>query len=232
MQVQDIVNSIYIKTKTNSTSYPAADMLIAINNAYERVASLILQNDRRWQWDDYNFTTDLPIATTNLVSGQADYTLATTHLKILRVECTVSSAVTSWQLLEAYDPQDEKNSLTQLGTTSGVPYRYDELGASIILDPKPSYNATAGLKVYFQRGPDLFTSGQVTTGTKSPGFNSLYHDLIPLWVAYNYALDNSLPMANGYLAEINRKEDALKKAYNARLKTDRDIMTPKRINFI
>ncbi len=230
MQIQDIVSSIYIKTKTNSTSYPAADMLIAINNAYERVASLILQADGRWQWDDTNFTTDFPIATTDLVSGQADYTLATTHLRILRVE--VSSSSGSFIKLEQFDPADRlTDSLTQLATQTGTPTTYDVLGASIILYPKPNYNYTAGVKIYFQRGPDLFTSAQVTTGTKLPGFNFLYHDLIPLWVAYNYALDNAQPTANGYMNEIMRKEDSLKLDYSRRNKDQRDILTTKRISF-
>lgn len=230
MTISDIVSSVYIKTKTNATSFPAADMLIAVNNAYERVASLILQADGRWQWDDSNFTTDFPIATTDLVSGQNDYTLATSHLRILRVEVSNSSG--TFIKLEQFDPADKlTESLTQEATITGTPTHYDVLGTSVVLYPKPNYNYTAGLKIYFQRGPDLFTSAQVTTGTKQPGFNSLYHDLIPLWVAYNYALDNQLGTANGYLNEILRKEESLKADYSRRNKDQRDILTTKKINF-
>lgn len=213
-------------------------MLIAINNAYERVASLILTCDNRWQWDDTNFTTDFPIASTDIISGQADYTLATSHLKILRVECAVNSTGAPFQLLQSYDQQDEEDSLTYRATISGIPNRYDELGASIILDPKPNFNCRlanegiSGLKVYFQRGPDLFTSAQVSTGTKLPGFNSLYHDLIPLWVAYNYALDNVQSTASGYLNEIMRKEQELKKDYASRNISDRKSITMEPIIFM
>lgn len=225
MQIQDIVNKVYFLTKTNSDSFTAADMLILINNAYERVASLILRSDGRWQWDDSNFTTDFPIATTNLVANQADYTLATSHLKILRVEMAVDSALSGWTRLESYDSSDEDDSLTQQATVAGVPYRYDVLGASVLLDPKPSFSATAGLKVYFQRGPDNFTAAQVTTGTKQPGFNPLYHDLIPLWVSYEYLYANGMPTANNILAEINRKEEALQADYGQRNKDDINIIT-------
>jgi hypothetical protein len=55
-----------------------------------------------------------------------------------------------------------------------------------------------------------FTSADTT---KEPGFNSLYHDLVPLWVSYNYAIANGQPTANQYFAEIQRKEDALQKDY-------------------
>lgn len=230
MTISDIVSSIYIKTKTNSASYPAADMLIAINNAYERVASLILQADGRWQWDDNNFSTDFPIATTNLISGQADYTITSSHLRILRVEVANSSG--TFTKIDQFDPADKlTESLTQIATESSTPTTYDVLGTSVILYPKPNYNYTAGLKVYFQRGPDLFTSGQVTTGTKQPGFNSLYHDLIPLWVSYNYALDNGQSTVNGYMNEIMRKEQSLKNDYSSRNKDQRDVLTTKKINF-
>ncbi len=228
MIIQDIVNKIYFLTKTNSTSYVAADMLIAINNAYERVASLIIKSDGRWQWDDTN-QTDLPNATTALVSGQQDYSLATSHLKITRVELKNSSGV--WELLDPID-QDDKGNQALDTVTTGTPYQYDKLGNSVFLYPIPNYSQAASLKLYFQRGPDLFTSAQVSTGTKSPGFNSLYHDLIPLWVSYEYAYANGQTTANNFLAEINRKEDALKKDYSARSRDDRQIMTMKKINYI
>ena len=106
------------------------------------------------------------------------------------------------------------------------------MGASVILDPTPSFSATAGLKIYFQRPSDNYTSAQVTTGTKAPGFNPLYHDLIPLWVAYEYATSNMLPVANNFLAEIVRKEEVLKKDYNSRNQSDHKILTMKDINFM
>jgi hypothetical protein len=232
MQIQDIVSKVHFLTKSNSDDFLAADMLILINNAYERVASLILSVDNRWQWDDSNHTTDFPIATTDLVANQADYTLATTHLKILRVECAVDAALSKWIKLEHFDQTDTEESLTQLAETTGIPYRFDELGQSVILGPAPDFSATAGLKVYFQRGPDNFTSAQVTTGTKQPGFNPLYHDLIPLWVSYEYLYSNALPTANNILAEINRKEDALKKDYASRNRGDRHIISMEPITFL
>lgn len=219
MTISDIVSSIYIKTKTNSSSYPAADMLIAINNAYERVTSLIIKSDGRWQFDDTN-QTDLPIATTALVADQQDYTLAVTHLRVTRVE--IKDVSGNWRKLKPIDQEDLfDTTLSDFQKTSGAPIYYDKIGNSIFLYPKPNYSQVASLKAYFQRGPASFTSGEVSTGTKQPGFNSLYHDLIPLWVAYNYAIDNSQPTANGYLTEIMRKEDALKEDYALKGKDDK-----------
>lgn len=231
MTLSQIQSKIYFLTKTNSTSFTNATMLVLLNNAYERVASLIMQTDSRWQWDDNN-NTNFPIATTNLVSDQQDYELATTHLKIHRVECAVDSSASNWNVLDIFDYQNENESLTYLSTQSGIPYRYDQIGASIFLYPKPNFNCTNGLKVYFQRGPLLWTSSDLTTGTILPGFNSLYHDLIALWVAYEYALANGLKNINAIFAEIDRKEKSLKDDYNTRNPSDRKIMSNKKILYI
>ena len=219
MTISDIVNKIYFLTKTNSTSYPASDMLIAINNAYERVASLIIGVDGRWQWDDTN-NTDLPIATTALVSGQQDYSLAVEHLEILGVELKDQNG--NWIGLTPIDQNDIKfnPSITDFMEGGGIPQYYDKLGVSIFLYPVPNYSQSASLKIRYQRPPALFTSAEVTTGTKKPGFNSLYHDLIPYWVAYDYAIANGLNSANKFLEEINRKEDALRGDYQLRGKDE------------
>lgn len=216
MTISDIVNRVYFLTKTNSSSYVAADMLIAINSAYNRVASLIMQADGRWQWDDDN-QTDLPIATTTITASQQDYAISVTHLKILRVDIKLQNA-TYFTKLEPIDYADKEYIIDN--TSTGSPQYYDIVGDSIFLYPIPAYTQAASLKVYFQRGPAEFTSAEVSTGTKKPGFNSLYHDLIALWVAYDYAVTNVLPTAPGFLAEIQRKESQLVQDYSRRNKDD------------
>lgn len=229
MTINDINAKISFLTKTNTSSYPAADRLIAVNNAYERIASLIINADGRWQFDDTN-QTDRPVATTALVASQTDYTLATTHLRILQVEVKDTNGY--FYPLTPIDPRDFlEDSLTTAFSVAGVPQYYDVIGTSIFLYPAPNYSQSASLRVSFQRSPALFTSAEVTTGTKEPGFNSLYHDLIPLWVAYDYAIANAQPTANGYLNEIVRKEEALVKDYAMRNKDDPAQITIKGISF-
>ncbi len=217
MTISDIVNKVYFLTKSDSSSYSAADMLIAINNAYERVGSLILGQDSRWVWDDSN-QTDLPIATTNLVSAQQDYSIASTHLSIDRVE--VKDAAGNWVLLTQIDQQlkkgDQAVTLAAYQSTNGTPNEYDIIGNSVFLYPTPSYSSTGGLKLYFTRGPSLFTSGEVSTGTKVPGFNSLFHDLIPLHVAFDYAVANSGQNTTSLFNIIQTKEQQLKDYYGLR----------------
>lgn len=223
MQFQDIVNKTYFLTNTNASSFPIAQLTVEANNAYERVVSLILQSDGRWQWDDNNYT-DLPIATTGLVTDQQDYSLSVTHLEITRVELLDQTG--NWQLLKPIDQVELFNSsLTDFMKSAGTPTYYDKLANSILLYPKPNYTQAASLKVYFKRPPSLFV---VSDTTKVPGFNSLYHDLIPLWAAFNYATANGLSNASLLMNQITQKEDALKEDYALRAKDEHIRLAPRR----
>jgi len=237
MTISDIVNSVYFRTKTNSSSFTAANMLLYINNAYDRVASLILRTDSKWQFDDSNFT-DLPNATTTITSGQQDYSLATSHLTIDRVEVKDSGG--TWHLLTPIDRSDiSQEPLAQGETTrtgaylssNGIPQEYDTVGNSIFLYPTPNFTQSASIKVYFTRGPDKFTSGQVTTGTKEPGFPSPWHDLLSYGSSYDYAVANGLPNANYFRLEYDRRMNEMLKFIAKRDQTVENGITSEKINF-
>ena len=153
MTIADINNKVYFYTATNSTYLPAATLLILVNNAYERVVSLIMQSDGRWEWDDSN-QSDQPIATTTITSGQQDYSLAVTHLAITRVEMKYTDGI--WRFLYPVDKGDTPHDvLNNYYGLSGVPVYYDKLGVSIFLYPNPNFTQAASLKVYFKRPPAL-----------------------------------------------------------------------------
>jgi hypothetical protein len=215
MTYTDLVNKVYFLTATNSTSFPAANMVIEINNALDRVVSLILHSDGRWAYDDSN-NTDLPITTTDLVQNQQDYSLSVAHLEIARAEVQDSNG--NWLKLEPLDLTDVFNqSLTDFLKTASLPVYYDKIGTSVFLYPKPNYAQTASLKLWIDRGPNYFVSSDTT---KVPGFNALYHELCALWPAYNFALANGRSNATQLLAAITAKEDSLKEDYALRAKDD------------
>lgn len=223
MDITNIINKTYFYTNTNSTSFSAANMLLCINNAYERVASLIMQSDGRWEWDDPNHTTgsnpDFPIASATLTSGQQDYGLAVTHLKILRIEVKDSNGI--WTELYPIDQVDFKpTGQAEFMKGGGIPTYYDLVGNSVLLYPIPNYTQVSSLKIFFQRGPAVFTSAEVTTGTKVPGFNSLYHELIPLHASHDYAISKGSANVNQLAAQIQIREDALMSDYQSRNKDE------------
>lgn len=219
----NIQNKVYFLTKTNVYSFPNSDMAILANNALERITSLINQSDGRWSFDDTNQpTTDQgdgtggsPIATTALVSGQQDYTFAVSHLNIERIE--IKDSTGAWRKLTPIDQTDVYDqSITDFMSGGGTPLYYDKIGASLFLYPNPNYSQSASLKVFFTRGPIGVNTTDISSTTTKPGFSVLYHDLVALWIAYDYAVANGLPNANQLMADIQIKEDALKEDFTLR----------------
>lgn len=208
MDFSTIKSRIRRNTKTNDTDYLDADIAVDCNVALDRVASLIMRADNRWQFDDQN-ETDLPIATTALVSGQQDYSLDTAALDINQV--AVKGSDGQWRFLRPIDQSDLRNA--DLNADDDQPLKYDRIANSILLYPTPNYSQDASLRLYFKRGPSYFLS---TDTTKTPGFNALFHDLIVLWPSYEYALTNLPTLAPGYFAQIEAKESALSYAYSTR----------------
>jgi hypothetical protein len=214
MTFSDIKDDVYFLTGSSSSSYPIADLTRNINRAYDRTVSLIMQADGRWQWDDTN-NTDYPIATTALVSGQKDYTLSVTHLKILRVE--VKDTNGDWIVLDPMDPKDTDEAISSFLDTDSLPLYYDKIAHSIFLYPSPDYSQAASLKVFYQRGPSYFDT---TDTTDVPGFNALYHRLLSLHAAYDYAYKNQLPIAGNLKAEVLEMEQDLQDNYSLRNKDE------------
>lgn len=195
----------------NSTSYPTKDLTRNINRWFDRVVHLILQSAGRWQWDDNN-QTDHPVATTNLVSGQQDYTFDVSFLKIHRVE--VKSEDGLWRKLEPIDPKDlGKDSIQEFQKTDGFPKYYDVIGESMFLYPAPSYNQDDSIKVWFERRGSYFTT---TDTTKSAGFVDIYHRYLSLGAAYDYALKNNVENRNILREEISLMENAIQNYYSSR----------------
>ncbi len=230
----------YQLTQTNSSEITTDVLTSYIRPAEDRVQSLVLQSDGRWQFDDPN-NTDFPIATFDLVSGQADYALDTSFLKLIGISVKGSNGI--WRKLQPFDAADDIGPYIDRAEylkTNGFPYYYDLIGASAVLYPAPdngvTVTLTAGGKFYYQRAGKNFdyTTSKFTDGTgstsSSPGFNSLYHDLIPLWAAYNYCIINLPSLAGGYMNEIQRLEAQLILDYSKRDKDERPVITSKRIN--
>jgi len=206
--------------KANSTSYTTADITVSANKALDRVVTIIRDSEGRWQWDDTN-QTDFPFGTTALVANQQDYSVATSHLKIERVEVKNEAGV--WNKMKPIDQADLfDQSITDFLSTAGDPVYYDKVGSSVLLYPKPDYSQAASLKVFHERGPSYYT---VSDTTKEPGFASIFHNLIPMWCAYDYALINSNTVLENLRTEIDIWEDKLKDHYSHRDKDEKIRLT-------
>lgn len=196
-----------------------------VNSAYEEAIGKVIASDGTWQFDDTNYT-DLPIGTKNLVASQQDYTFDTTHLMVERVEVKDASGL--WHLLSPLDETQVRESLTEYQKTAGMPTEYSLRGSSLFLYPPPasgSVTTTSGLKVYFQRTADVFTSAQVTTGTKVPGIASPFHMLLCYKASLPYCMSYKKDRVGLYEKKAMDLERDMLAYYSKRTKMERPRLT-------
>lgn len=226
MTFTEILTEARRLVKADATSYPTTEITESANRAYDRVVALIREAEGRWQWDDTN-NTDFPIATAALTEAQQDYELDPTHYEVERVE--VKDETGAWHKLQPIDQADVYNeSVTDFLSTAGVPQYYDKIGRSLFLYPKPSYTQAASLKVWYKRGPSYFTTSDTT---KTPGFNTLFHRIVPLYAAYDYAFINQLAVADSLLSATGVMENDLTDHYARRDRDDRVRLRTRTHNF-
>jgi len=240
MNIADIQAETRLLCDADSTSYPDAALLRRENSALETIVGKIINADGMYQWDDTNYT-DLPRGTGNLVEGQSVYSFASEYLQILEMD--VKDVNGNWSRLKPLD-HNELDGLTPeeyfghtSGTiTTGMPTHYDLFADdSFRLYPTPTATAvtlTAGYRIWFKRTADIFTSAQVTTGTKVPGIPSPFHPLICYMSAIPYCMSYKKDRVALYEKRVMEMTDDLLKHYASRDKDKRKIMTMKKINFI
>lgn len=220
MTIDQIRSDTNFLLNTSTSNYPDADVIRNVNIHLDNAVSLILGADGRWEWDDTN-NTDLPIGTATLVHNQQDYAISgATFLNILRVE--VKDINGNYYLLDPISQHKvTSQALSEFQKTAGRPRFYDKIGDSVFLYPKPStanVTASAGLKVYFQRVGSYFLTSDTT---KVPGFAPLYHRLLSVGAALDYAIANGLTGKINILTPMQQKlETGLVGFYSARSKDE------------
>lgn len=210
MTLQDINSKISFLTGADTTSggFATADRVSAINNYYQRVLTFILRSQDEWDFDDASITSTYPLAKRNLVANQEDYKFSTAQwaltspeggadasvaaispFRLKRVEVSYDS--TNWYQAFPFDI----NQMSSDNTTTTInnlfqttkPF-YDLQWNAIFLKPVPTANVTKGLKVWFDRSITEYTSADLTTGTKVPGFDANFHQILAYGPAYEFAL--------------------------------------------
>ena len=244
MNIADINSEVRDLTDSDTTSYTASALLRRVNMALEKVVAWILNADGTWQFDDTNYT-DLPVGTGALVSGQSSYSFASEYLDILEVMILTTGG--KYIRIKPFDPDeigmsfDEWTNSTNGTPPNGFPLYYDKVGDSIRLSASPTatyVTLAAGLKVRFKRTADLFTSLQVTTGTKEPGFASPFHIIICYMAAEPYCAKykkDLVPWLREKIGDVDPAKGLKKeilKHYALREKDKRHIMRHRRISYV
>lgn len=240
MTIADLQTLARYLCDANSTSLTDANLLIFINKAYERITGKLITatGDGPWPFGDSNYTA-FPTYTMNLTNSTAEYQIdsLTTPLTIMAVEVMDESGnyyplkpITLKQIQETGTAQTEFNE------TDGEPAYYEKRENMIVLYPAPdngvSVTLTNGLKIFFLRTADVFTSAQVTTGTKQPGFPSPWHDILAYEAALLYCLNYKPDRVAFLQGERNSREKELFEFMSMRDQDVRPIMTMKKVSFI
>jgi hypothetical protein len=211
------------------------DWTADVNMAMDDFTKLAIEASGTWQYDDSNHT-DYPILTVALEDGQRDYSFTLDGsgnliLDIYRVFVKPSATATNYVEIFPKDQQSERGTegYTDGQNVEGVPYTYDKTGNGIFLDPIPSYDAAAGLKLYVNREGSYFTSSDTT---KKPGVPGLFHRYLALRPAEDYARRNGKPSYTALRAERMQMEEDIKAYYGRRERDVRKRITNKPIKFI
>lgn len=223
---QDIVTTTNDLVKTTDTSYPLKQKTRAANRALREIWGWIFEAYGGWIYDDRN-NTDLPEATTALVSGQSQYNLPLDSSAIIGMEIQTQNGGTwqkLWPITLEHIQQDFTWAESQFLATAATPVYYRPLANGFKLYPAPNYSQSASLKVFFTRDISAFAS---TDTTKTPGFDVEFHEAVPTFMALDYAKINGLPAAGGVmrggfktglLADWGNWETRIKKHYSMRFR--------------
>lgn len=154
-----------------------------VNIALDEVVAELFKADPNFMWDDTT-NTDFPIATMTLVANQDHYTIPDSSLVIHRVRIKDSGG--DWMTLTPKTRRELDD--TELAST-GTPDCYYKIDNAVFPIPVPDYGSTGGVQLEFQRGANHFTTSDTT---KSPGFNSQFHQFLSIEAARRYAMSNGM----------------------------------------
>ncbi len=207
-----------------------------INRRQDDFVRLALTLDGAWQYDDYNHVNgsgeaDFPEATTSIESGRRDYRFNVSMLEIEKVMIYTTATSNDYQTLEPVDINDRLISpiAENNATDTGIPYKYDKKGDTVILYPTPNYNASLGLKIIFKRGPKYFVYTDTAT---APGFASIFHNYLSRGAALDYAIDRGMPVATNLATQVAKIEQQIGAFFNRRILNERPNVTAEEINSI
>jgi hypothetical protein len=215
-----------------------------LNEAYSNYAIIALMADNSWKFDDNNFT-DFPVGTTDLINGEADYTLNNEQVEIDQVE-VMDPTGTIWQAIPEIDERmfaEYQVSESQYNNNvAAFPRAHVKRGNSIIMFPTPNYsvladapvgplpantvvNGQGGVRVRFKRPTSYFVTADTT---KKPGFNRMHHTYLTDWTSAKYSSTRGMTkIANVFAPLVTEWETSkIPKFYRSRSSEAPDKIVP------
>lgn len=225
MTIKQIVDRITFYTSLDESIFQATDRLIAINNAYDKLHSIILDSQDEWDFDDSN-NTELPIAKTDLLASTGMYAIPDTLYRLNKVEINYGAGFVKALPLDLNETSLSEDEILARAS-SATPY-YRIFGQTIQFYPTPTAEVSGGIKLYYDRAITHFTSDEYTAGTVKPGLDQLWHDYIALQASLDGAIKFNLVNKGDLANTIADIEQRIRRYYGKKT-TDRKT---KLTNFI
>lgn len=219
MTIAELNSKISFYTSLDTNAFSTTDRLVSINNWYDKLHSIILESQAEWDFDDSN-ATDLPIGTTDLVASTKSYALPETLYRLNKLEINYGSGFIKANPIDLNETGLSEDELSAEATVDNPYYR--TFGRTFTLYPTPTSAVTGGIKLYYDREVDDFSSSDLLTGTKKPGLDRLWHDYIALGASLDGAIKFNLVNKGDLSNMINDMETRIRKYYGRR-QVDRQI---------
>jgi len=237
MTINDINSKISQLTgaDTSSSGYPSATRLIDINNWYHKIVSTMIYGSQdESDFDDQRNTT-YPIKYV-VMTTQRDYSIPVSEkvVAIKRVDISYDGG-TTWVRATPIDSGEIEEGMGRFTDTTAENTldgnftksnpRYDTKHNALFVYPRADATDVSNgavMKVEWQREITEITSGDVSTGTLVPGFDSAFHPMLAYGPAFEYATVNNLPSAKSYFTILQDYEIRLNRVYGLKQR-DRQI---------
>ena len=234
MQFSDTSNNTGIlqrarkMARVDSTQWETFNVVNSCNDWLNKIFTYGKINDKKFQLDDTNHT-KLPIGTTNLVSGQSDYSFLTDEqgnriTNLTRIDIMDSDGL--YRQLRDIDQAELRGiALDEFMKTDDKPLYYDKIADNVIrLYPTPATSVTNGIKFYFQRTPSYFVAADTT---KQPGVSDDLHRGFVVASAYDAAMTLGLANLQALSVELQKEEQKLEDYFSSRETDELQQIIPK-----
>ena len=218
MTIDEISDKLTSLTGYSTDRYTAEERRVDWNIWLDKVSTMVMESMDEDDYDDPNHGDD-PIYTANLVASQQDYSFPTGLAEIKRMEVKLDGS--NWYKAEPLDV----NQISKATDTTSIANTfhtskpgYDTQYNSFFLYPIPQTNVTGGVKIWVTRAPEEFSTSDVTTGTKEPGFYRAFHPILAYGPAWEVAQRDRLPNVNELAVMLQDYEQRLRRFYGKRQK--------------
>lgn len=220
MTLTDLKTRIrFLLGDVSTDQYSDANVLNSLNDHYQQAVAKIVSTSKSWICNG-------EIATTNIVSGQKEYTLPADCLAIDRIEVNYTGGTNTWIEVGVKDMRNIAGALTNNPSVdySNFVHVYDEY---MWLEFEPSTSVTNGIKVYYSKEITALSGASDTPNLIEAALKYLQYG-----ACLDYALSRGLTAdINNFSALQDKAEKEMINYYTNRLPVKRSRITARKESY-